>query len=170
MLGYTPDISAHVQHEWHKLIWYQDRDRDGGSKIGRWIGVAEGTRGGDCFWILPLSAKPIAQSTVWAISQDEAASNTVQERIRILNESIESKIGDSKDELCVQAVAGDMSQDQDDDIFIDNDDDDQMEITDVDADNYTPETFDAYLTAFGVIALWWRIVKGTGCWTKERCK
>ena len=47
----------------------------------------------------------------------------------------------------VQAVVGDMSQDQGDDVFIDNDDDDQMEITDGDADNYTPETFDAYLTA-----------------------
>ena len=40
-----------------------------------------------------------------------------------------------------------MSQDQGDDVFIDNDDDDQMEITDGDADNYTPEMFDAYLTA-----------------------
>ena len=109
MLGYTPDISAYVQHEWYETIWYQDHDRE--SKIGRWIGVAEGIGGGDCFWILPLSAKPIARSTVWAISHDEAASNTVQERIRILNESIESKIGDSKDELHVQAVVGDMSQD-----------------------------------------------------------
>jgi hypothetical protein len=48
--------------------------------------------------------------------------------------------------LCVQAVVGHMSQDQDDDVFIDNDDDDKMEITDGDADNYTPETFIAYLT------------------------
>ena len=47
----------------------------------------------------------------------------------------------------VQAVVGDKSKDQDDDVFIDNNDDDQMEITDEDADNYTPETFDAYLTA-----------------------
>ena len=84
---------------------------------------------------------------MWAILCDEAASNTVQERIRILNESIESKIGDSKDELHVQAVVGDMSQDQDDDVFVDSNDDNQMEITDEDADNYTPETFDAYLTA-----------------------
>ena len=95
--------------EWYETIWY--RDRDGESKIGRWIGVAEGIGGGDCFWILPLSAKPIARSTVWAIACDKAASNTVQERIRTLNESIESKIGDSKDELRVQAVVGDMSQD-----------------------------------------------------------
>ena len=74
--------------------------------------------------------------------------NTVQERIRILNESIESKIGDSKDELRVQAVVGDMSQDWDDDVFVCKDDDDLMEITDKDADNYTPEMFDAYLSAW----------------------
>jgi hypothetical protein len=58
VLGYTPDISAHGQHEWYETIWYQDRD--GESKIGQWIGVAEGIGGGDCFWILPLSAKIIA--------------------------------------------------------------------------------------------------------------
>ena len=32
VLGYTPDISAYVQHEWYKTIWY--RDRNGESKIG----------------------------------------------------------------------------------------------------------------------------------------
>ena len=32
VLGYTPDISAYVQHEWYETIWYQDRDRE--SKIG----------------------------------------------------------------------------------------------------------------------------------------
>ena len=58
-----------------------------------------------------MSAKPMAQSTVWAVSQDDVASNTVQERIRILNENIESKIGDSTVELHVQAVMGDLSQD-----------------------------------------------------------
>ena len=40
---------------------------------------------------------------------------------------------------------GDLSQDQEDDVFIDNDcDDDQMEIKNEDADNYTPETVDTY--------------------------
>ena len=53
----------------------------------------------------------------------------------------------------VQAVVGDMSQDRDDDVFIDNDDDDQMEIKDEDADNYTPETFDAYLTALVLLPM-----------------
>ena len=43
---------------------------------------------------------------------------------------------------------GDLSQDQEDNVFMDNDDDDvQMEIKNEDANNYTPETFDAYLTA-----------------------
>ena len=88
----------------------------------------------------------------------------MQERIRILNESIESKIGDSKDELHVQAVVGDMSQDQDNDAFIDNNnDDDQMEITDEDTNNYTPEIFDAYLRALVLVPhsgelLWAQVV------------
>ena len=47
VLHSRPDISAYVQHEWYETIWYQDQDRE--SKIGQWIGVAEGIGGGDCF-------------------------------------------------------------------------------------------------------------------------
>ena len=45
-----------------------------------------------------------------------------------------------------------MFQDQDDNVFIDNDDHHLVEITDVDADNYTPEMFDAYLTALVLLS------------------
>lgn len=60
--GITPDISPWVQHSWYDNVWY--RDQDGENKIGKWLGPAIGIGGGDCYWILPKSARPIARSTV----------------------------------------------------------------------------------------------------------
>jgi hypothetical protein len=66
-----PDISLWIQHAWYDNVWY--RDSDGESKIGKWLGVANGIGGGDCFWLLPMSARPIARSTVWNVTTDELA-------------------------------------------------------------------------------------------------
>ena len=63
-----------------------------------------------------------------------------------------------------------MSQDWGDDVFIDNDDDDdQMEITDGDADNYTPETFDAYLTALVLLPRGGELLKAQVVGRKRAC-
>ena len=70
--------------------------------------------------------------------------------IKVLNESIESKIGDSKtNEEAFEAVGGEYPNNVD--LFIDDDDDDEWtqdaEFNHQEADEYTPETFDGYLTA-----------------------
>ena len=74
-LGVTPDISPWVQHSWYDNVWY--RDADGESKIGKWLGPAIGIGGGDCYWILPMSARPIARSTVWEVSTVEAIKSSI---------------------------------------------------------------------------------------------
>ena len=89
----TPDISLWIQHAWYHNVW--DQDSDGESKIGKWLGVANGIGGGDCFWLLPMSARPIARSTVWNVTTDELTGAAVKETIRALDSSIDSKIGGS---------------------------------------------------------------------------
>jgi hypothetical protein len=43
-----------------------------------------------CFWLLPMSARPIARSTVWNMTIDELAGAALKEA---LDSSIDSKIG-----------------------------------------------------------------------------
>lgn len=64
-LGDTPDITPWVQHGWYNWVYYLDED--GEQKLGRWLGPAEKHGSADCYWILPLSCRPIVRSTVWAV-------------------------------------------------------------------------------------------------------
>ena len=145
-LGYTPDISPWIQHGWYDNVWY--RNANGEHRIGKWLGLASGIGGGDCYWILPMSARPIAKSTVWSITMDEMAGDAVKAAIRALHESIASKIGDHlKDEAVIEQVGelvpadGDLLEDLDDDSVV------EADSLVPEMDDFTPETFDGYLTA-----------------------
>ena len=142
MLGYTP---AYV----YEPVWYLHSD--GESKIGRWRGVAESILGDDCCWLLPKLAKPIAISTVWAISRDKHSSQAFQEAIKVLNECIKSKIRNSKtNEEAFDAVGGEYPSNVDlliDDNVEEDDWTQDAEVKHQEADEYTLETFEGYLTA-----------------------
>jgi hypothetical protein len=85
-------------------VWY--RDSDGENKIGKCLGPAAGIGGGDCFWILTMSARPIARSTVWEIATDELTTEAVKESIKSLDLSINEKIGDDRDDAVAAANLG----------------------------------------------------------------
>ena len=130
---------------------------DEAKKLGRWIGVAHDVGSPMTFWILPASCKVIARSTVSSLTEDERADPIVQTRMAELDPSIKEKIGDSlKDEADedgkgeVVQVMG-ISPEVPDDIFLPDDDADyeatEPEASMPEADDYTPELYDAYLMA-----------------------
>jgi hypothetical protein len=146
-LGYTPDISPWIMHAWYDNVWY--RDQDGENKIGKWLGLARKIGGGDCFWILPISARPIARSTVWNLTAEDLTLESVKNTIRSLDQSIHDKIGDHLDQEVVnQTMDANMN---DEAVTIDeyDSDDDPMDsrYSQEDQEGYTPEAFDGYLTA-----------------------
>lgn len=149
VIGYTPDISLYIQHNWYEQVWY--RDNDGADKVGYWLGPAMKHGGGDSFWILPLSCKPTIRSTVWSITIEEHESLPVQELLQQLHTSVESKIGDHRndqnnidDELLNILPEPDETLFDDDPTEEENVEDDQQRS---EADEYTPETFDNYINA-----------------------
>jgi hypothetical protein len=87
-VGYTLDILLWIQCAWYDNVWYQDAN--GESEMDKWLGVANGIEGGNCFWLLPMSSRPIARSTVWNMTIDELAGAALKEA---LDSSIDSKIG-----------------------------------------------------------------------------
>lgn len=144
VLGYTPDISTYIQHGWYDTVWY--RDADGETKVGHWLGPATQHGGGDAYWLLPLSCKPIIRSTVWSITQSEMESHNTIASIAQLNASIESKIGDHRLH----------NDDEPNDIFFPSPDESIFQDDDVEdaqleanrrseADDFTPDTFDNYI-------------------------
>jgi hypothetical protein len=144
VLGFTPDISSYIQHGWYDVVWY--RDADGEDKLGHWLGPATQHGGGDAYWLLPLSCKPIIRSTVWSLTVSERAMHSTISSIDQLNRSIESKIGDS-------ATLDDNMElffpNPCDSIFADDEIEDELHADDrrSEADQFTPEIFDNYINA-----------------------
>ena len=154
--GNTPDISEYAQFDWYQYVWYHDpavQFPQDPKKIGRWIGVAHDVGSPMTFWILPASCRVIARSTVFPLTDDELNDPLVKVKIVELDLAVAEKIGDSvKNEDVDDGLVG-LFPDVPDDIFLpDNNVEDQhVPVDDADevpeADNFTPEAYDEYLTA-----------------------
>jgi hypothetical protein len=82
--GWTPDITPFIQMEWYEWVYYLDGEGD--HQLARWLIPAESSRGGDCYWVLPLSCKPIVRSTVWSIPEDEKKHREMIEKMKVLRD------------------------------------------------------------------------------------
>ncbi|KAI2494242.1 Reverse transcriptase (RNA-dependent DNA polymerase) [Fragilaria crotonensis] len=101
------------------------------------------------FWVLPQSCKVLARSTVVPLTEDELADPLVQARVVELDLSIKEKIGDSLiDDEIDEALINPFPA-VPDDIFLPDllDEPAEADATMPDADDFTPEAYDEYLTA-----------------------
>jgi hypothetical protein len=140
VLGWTPDISTYVMHEWFEVVGYLDENKE--TKLACWLGPAEDYGGGDSVFILPKSGRPIVRSTVWSLTPNEKVDKKVE--IDSLLESINSKIGDTRtDQEVIDEVGDDHFARID--LFGEGDDmdygDDPVEeqLRRSEADDYTPK-------------------------------
>jgi hypothetical protein len=153
--GSTPDISEYAQFEWFEYVWYLDpavQFLEDAKKLGRWIGVAHDVGSPMTFWVLPVSCKVIARSTVTALSDDEKADLVVQqERMAELDLSVKEKIGDTLQGNKLDPEVAGLFPEVPNDIFLPDDDADfdpaEPEAKMPEADDFTLEAYDEYLMA-----------------------
>jgi hypothetical protein len=150
--GNTPDISEFVQFDWYQPVWYIDpavQFPDDSRKLGRWIGVAHDVGSPMTFWVLPQSCKVLARSTVTSLTDDELSDPVVKARMVELDLSIKNKIGDTLVDEDIDDELADLLPHVPDDIFLADADDEPAEPDAAmpDADDFTPEGYDEYLTA-----------------------
>jgi hypothetical protein len=92
--GDTPDISMYFQFGWYQWVHFLDHDSE--TKLGRWLGPANGIGNGNCHWILPISCRPITRSTVFLIGEEvERAQHTIEAK-QHFDEQVQDKIGDNR--------------------------------------------------------------------------
>ena len=106
-------------------------------------------------FLLPKSAKPIVRSTVWSLTPEEKAEK--REEIELLLMLIDEKIGNDRTNDEVFAELGDDALPQVETLG------DGYEATQLqtDADEYTPEAFDEYLSAQIVTDRGGEMLRGT---------
>ena len=150
--GNTPDISEYAQFDWYQLVWYIDpavRFPDDSRKLGRWIGVAHDVGSPMTFWVLPKSCRVVARSTVTPLTEDELSDPVVQGRIAELDSEIKAKIGDTLKDAEIDEELLETMLEIPDDVFLPDliDEPAEDEAVMPEADEYTPEAYDEYLTA-----------------------
>ncbi len=140
-------MSLYVVHQWYEVVSYLDNDNE--RKLACWLGPAEDYGGGDAAFLLPKSARPIVRSTFWALTPEERADQ--KDKIEELLKSMDEKIGDKRSN---EKVAGEFGEGHVLMVDIFGEVNDATESKErgnnlhrSDADEYTPEAFDQYLTA-----------------------
>ena len=151
--GRTPDISAYAQFDWYSYVWYIDPPTDVSTsrrKLGRWLGVAEDVGSPLTYVILPKSCRPIYRSSVLSLTADDLLKPEVILEMADLDADIRKKIGDERSDVdCFESDLKDIPQ-VPDDIFLDDEPVEEMVEPDsaaTEADEWTPESYDSYLTA-----------------------
>ena len=73
--GKTPDISEFCDFDFWDLVWYFPGTHPSVSAadrcLGRWAGVSHNIGSDMCYWIIPVSGMPIADSTIQHVTRDE---------------------------------------------------------------------------------------------------
>ena len=147
----TPDISAYAMFDWYQPVWYIDpaEGLEPRRKLGRWIGVAEHFGAPMCYFVLPKSGRPIARSSVFHVTKEDMLLMETQTTLADFDAAIAQTIGDGLADHEV-AVGGEPAFPVPEDLF---DDDGQTtepaegEENRPEADEFSPEVFDQYLTA-----------------------
>jgi hypothetical protein len=95
--------------------------------------------------------KVLARSTTWSLTEDEKADPMVQAQMAELDISIRDKIGDSIPDDSLDPELAMLLPNVPDDVFLPEDDEEHdpadLESVMPEADDYTPESYNEYLTA-----------------------
>ena len=145
----TPDISALAMFDFNQLVYYYSPKVAypfEKKTIGRWIGVATNSTDDMAYTILPKSAIPITRKDVWALTEDDLKNPVIMAEIAAYDEEILLHLGpnDSTNEATSNEFPQpDLDWDENDDVQLPYD----SEAESLEADDYTPEAMDEYLTA-----------------------
>jgi Reverse transcriptase (RNA-dependent DNA polymerase) len=147
--GRAVDISSYAQFNFYSLVWYIDTPGDAATprrKIGRWIGVANDIGSSLTYYVLPKSCRPIPRSSVMPLTPDELLQPEIKSQILEYDAAIKEKIGDDREDDDVAEDIGELPP-METNIFADDVDDvDPVEEPMVEADTWTPESYDQYIS------------------------
>ena len=154
ILGLTPDISEYAFYAWFDWVWYRDPTAfpDDEIRLGRWLGVVTDEGAAMYYWIAANKYSVVARSTVMPLKDNELRDPKIIERQPVLMKALKEK---SKAEPIQRGAI--FTTDDDDEIDYQIDEDlystqEQIE--------FTPDSFDEYLTAQVMLPIGGDMVKG----------
>ena len=97
--GHTPDISEFCDFDFYDLVWYwraphpsmAEHDRE----LARWMGVAHRHGSDMCYWLLPVSGKPIVTTTLQHVTGEDYRNPDLKSRIDDFNRQLSIRLDDT---------------------------------------------------------------------------
>lgn len=146
--GNNPDISSLIDFDFYEPVWYYDEHQqfpEPKRLIARWLGEAHNVGQAMCYYILPASGIPIAQSTVQPISSDQRMQDEVKHKLLELDKAILQKFGEPERDDLPEYFDNTQSPDYITPSF------EPVEEAMPEADNWDPESFDKHIAAEVII-------------------
>jgi hypothetical protein len=144
--GNTPDITEWLEYDWLVPVWYYEPGSfpDRKRTLGRWLGVAHRVGQALCYWILPISAVPIARTTVQPLTEDELKDPAIIEELRVFDAATKLILDGPDDITGAPSLETLFDLDEEE---TNNSQPFEPEAAMPEADDYTEEAFDKYITA-----------------------
>lgn len=163
--GHTPDISELAHFAWFEWVWYRDEASfpEGNVRLGRWIGVATEVGQAMTYWLLTAKGTVIARSSVIALQEHEKRNPLVlTHQLEFMKRLKEHHTVSDSNPTHVFASDDDIQMTVDQESL-----DLLQEMTEGEAgyhspeiDDFTPETYDEYLTAQLMLPVGGEMTKG----------
>ena len=94
--GKTPDISEYCDFEFYDGVWYWPHARPPLTKKHRelacWVIVAHQIGSDMCYWLIPRSRKPIADTTVQHVTDKDLRNLKLRKQIEEFNEKLPKQL------------------------------------------------------------------------------
>ena len=97
--GKTPDISEYLDFDFYDLVWYfpgvHPSISEENRALGRWLGVSHRIGSDMCYWIMPVSGNPIAETTVQHVTRDDILDADISAQITEFNQNLTKRLDDT---------------------------------------------------------------------------
>jgi len=134
IVGRTSNISEFAHFSWSQWVWHKEPSAfpDSEVRLGKWLGVADDIGQAMTYWVLTSKGTIIARSSVAPLSDSDLRNPTIKNQMDEFVKSCctsKSTVGTSPTEIFPEVI------------------DDPVEYSTLEADNFTPESYDEYLLA-----------------------
>ena len=101
--GRTPDISEYLDFEFWDLVWYWPHEKPNVGQtrgdLARWVGVANRIGSDMCYWLIPISGVPVADTTVQHVTAEDLRKPDIAERVEQFNRTLTERLDDTNFQL-----------------------------------------------------------------------
>jgi hypothetical protein len=107
--GCMPDISEYCNFWFYDLVWYWPNTHpaliENSQELARWMGVAHKVGSEMCYWLIPVSGIPVANTTVQHVTLEEMHNPDIQVQIEAFDKALVVRLNNTNHTIDMKKYA-----------------------------------------------------------------